>query len=141
MSFAVERVPHTGIGMVWEFVEPFIVNALEYGEGELFPKDVKYKAEVGDFQLWIVTNKQGSFIGCFVTEILDYSLIASLRIVLLGGTDFPLWIELAHKKLEEYGKEHKCGRIELCGRRGWVRKLKPLGFKETYVVVTRRIDE
>jgi hypothetical protein len=50
----------------------------------------------------------------------------------IGGKDLESWKQPIVDALAEFGKLNGCDRIEFMGRRGWVKSLKQIGWKETY---------
>jgi len=59
----------------------------------------------------------------------------------LGGEDFLDSVVDADSVLSEWGKDHGCECLELCGRRGWERSLKKVGFKPTFVSLSKELSD
>jgi len=60
-----------------------------------------------------------------------------LRIVLMGGKQINSWVDT--KIFEKFGKLEGCNRIEIVGRKGWVKKLISRGYKQTHYIVTKEL--
>lgn len=72
-----------------------------------------------------------------VTEIRQYPKAKVCRIWLAGGDMNELVNEML-PDVEAWAKARGCGRVEICGRKGWKRVLK--GYREPYAVLTKEIE-
>jgi len=78
-------------------------------------------------------------VGVATTQVVDFPRIAILRVVTLQGKNLNVWMEALLRVLEQFCREQGLQRIEVVGRRGWVRKLAGLGFREVYSVVVKEV--
>jgi hypothetical protein len=73
----------------------------------------------------VVMHHAGQAVGVMLLEKAD----GELHILSIGG-DFPRgWMQKTLYFLKELARAHNCNRIQLQGRRGWIRVLTPLGFR------------
>ena len=94
-------------------------------------EEVLYDLERGHAQQWNTLNSTA------ITQIVDYKTYRSLNIWLAGG-DLDEILDML-PDAEEFAKDHGCSLIEITGRRGWKRALRPFGFKEEAVVLTKEL--
>ena len=122
----------------WDFLSREIRIALDTGDGESTEIDICKKALNNQAQIWVVQDEEG-IKNVTVTEIIQYATFKTLHIITTTGDGFDEYSE-QHKVLEEYAKEINAKHIEFWGRKGWLRKLKPMGYKESYTVMRKEID-
>jgi len=114
-------------------------KALKYAHGETSPEDMVKAFQEGRMQVWAVFD-DAKLVGVATTEVVDYPRLAVLRVVTLQGSNLSVWASHLLEALLTFCKEQGLERIEVVGRRGWVRKLAPLGFREIYSVVAREVE-
>lgn len=122
----------------WDFLAMQIKKAQDKGDGESSPVDLCRKALNNQAQFWCVINEEG-IKNVTVTEIIQYSNFKTLHIITTTGENFEEYSH-CHKALEDYAKEINAKSIEFWGRKGWLRKLKPMGYKESYTVMRMEIE-
>lgn len=110
-----------------ERCRPWIEDALEYSGGTHLFDDIAESVKIGTMQLW--PNERG----CAVTEIVKYPRKKVLHVFLAGGelSQITDMFEAA----KTFGRMQGCEALTLAGRRGWVRALSNLGFKEKFTAV------
>lgn len=123
---------------VWSDSLPFIRRALRYSHGEMDEVSVFSDCISSMKQLWLV-REESRITAVAVTEIVDYSLVSSLRVVLLSGRDMAKWQEPLLDRLVKFAKDEGVTRIESWGRPGFAKTLKPLGFEQAYVAMIKEI--
>ena len=114
-----------GLREEWLRVKPLIVKALEHDElYEII--DVEYKIGNGTFLLW--TGKQSAMI----TEFQEFPSKKICNLLFCGG-NFEELVQIT-STIEDFCK--LCGVTKLFGggRRGWIKKLKHLGWKNEYLI-------
>lgn len=110
-----------------ERCKPWINAALEYSGGTHLFEDVVDSVKLGTMQLWAGER------GCLVTEIIQYPRKKVLHIFLAGGElDQILDMDAS---VQYFGRANGCTSMTLAGRRGWVRALSHLSWKEQFTVV------
>lgn len=85
----------------------------------------------GTVQLWVGERS------AMVTHIRDYPSGRGCVIWLAGG-DLDE-ILAADQIIADYAREKGCVQVELHGRRGWERSLKPLGYEYQHAMVLKRL--
>ncbi len=73
-----------------------------------------------------------------VTEIAAYPRITVCRLLACTGDDAALWVDLL-APIEDWAKSRGCAAMEPICRPGWERRLKPMGYRKTHVVLEKRL--
>jgi len=121
-----------------EWLDEWTRQALKYANGEMEVKDILRGFEEGRIQVWAVLEN-ARIVGVATTQVVDFPRIAVLRVVTLQGKNLNAWMEALLRALEQFCREHGLQRIEVVGRRGWVRKLAGLNFREVYSIVVKEV--
>ena len=82
-------------------------------------------------------EEEVDYIGAAVTEVLQYPRKKALAVVFLSGDDFSEWIPEIDKKFVDFAKVLECDFVEACGRAGWERKVKKLGWIKRFSIIER----
>lgn len=119
------------IDAYWPTVEPLLEMALEHGDGDLTIEDV-YSDLMDGTQILLIAYNQG-IKAAITMEIVTGRRSRWLNVVLCGGEDSDEWLEEWKEAAEQIAEEQEAS-LMVTGRRGWLKKLKPFGFKEAYTV-------
>lgn len=104
-------------------------EAIAFGEGEFLLEDIISLSEQGKMHIWNIPNTDTMA----VTEFVQYPRKKRLRVILLAGSfdkEVVTFFETLAKAMTLDG-------IEVIGRKGWVRALKPFGYHEASVNVLK----
>ena len=112
---------------------PEIQRALPYTGGLYTYEDVGKMILEGKMQLWVHEDSVA------VTELETYPSDLVCHIFLGAGTLESILDLLLH--IEAWATEIGCAKIAISGRKGWVRKLKPSGYNETSVTITKELND
>tara|TARA_R110000751_G_scaffold27264_1_gene72063 strand:- start:640 stop:1041 length:402 start_codon:yes stop_codon:yes gene_type:complete len=123
---------HAGFVEAWDRSKPFLANALEASGGGYTVDDVLSEVEQ-DHAIFYPTK-----LGAIVFRIVRYPRKRMLRIWLAGG-DMESSIDLMLEAAEFHAAQHECDGIEVVGRRGWEKVLKPYGFEHKRVVLIKEL--
>ena len=89
-------------------------------------------------QLWISWNGKTNVVeSAIVTEIVDYPRLRSCRYFLAGGTNMKVWFNPMKEQIEQWALINNCQRIELVGRKGWVKWLKD--YKQKHIILMKEL--
>ena len=119
MEFAGIGAAH--VDVLWPLVERHIKRALEFGNGEYAPEDIKAFLKNRDMQLWVVGSGKG-VAGAGVTQIVVYPRRKYLDMVLFAA-DVPFEECRPLVAAVERWAEKLCATPRIFGRKGWARKL------------------
>ena len=109
----------------WERCKPLIEKAIEYQDSYTID-DVEAKIGNGIALLW--PGKQTAI----VTEFVVFPNKKVLHILCIAGKYEE--VEEIYKSIENYAREIGIDKITGSGRKGWLRKVKHLGFKQEYMI-------
>ena len=88
--------------------------------------DIKEKIRLGMFHIW------GGKDSVMITEFVEYPQLKALNLLFCGGNYKEL--EAMMPSFEKFAKNFGCKRIYGGGRKGWLRKIKHLGFQQEYLI-------
>ena len=123
-----------GFTEAWERSKPFLANALEHSGNEYTVDDVLKEIQ-DDHAIFYPTRK-----GASVFRIVRYPQKRMLSIWLAGG-DMKSGIDSILEAAEYHAVEHECDGIEVLGRRGWERVLKPYGYEHKRVMLIKELGD
>ena len=124
-------IPSDLVGKAWDVSAPYLKRALDESQGDYTLGDIRRMLDSADAQLWVV-YEDGVPSGALVTRIIAYpSPVCELW--LYAGALPSNFAELLGE-VEAWARDLDCARIQVHGRRGWVRKL---GWTERYTVADK----
>lgn len=121
------------IGTVWEEIKPLLIKTLEYADGKYNLDDIYTAIKSRDMQLWVVYDNKGILSFC-VTQIIIYPRKKVLSMPFVGGVEMLRWLHLTDI-IKDFAREKGCDFAEGYARDGWIKVLKPFGFKKTYTII------
>ena len=135
----ISLVPVDEVRNIWENVSRHVKKATDYTYGRYKEIDVLHECLKGKFNLRIVYREEEEvdYIGAAVTEVLQYPRKKALSVVFLSGDDFSEWMPEIDKKFVDFAKVLECDFVEACGRAGWERKVKKLGWLKRFSIIER----
>ena len=126
----------------WDAVTPLIIKGLKRTDGEYSLKDYQDYIESQYWDLWIAVNLDTKEIqGVAVTEIIEYPNFNELLMRMVIGKQFNKFLLETETQFQEFAKENNCKRLVLYGRKGWLRVLNKINWKEGYTVMTKNIEK
>lgn len=120
-------VPRKQILDILPFVESFLKDAMQYNSDWTYT-DLITALLTEHCKLWVVSDKK--VLAAAVTQIYTYPTKKEVRVHLLGGVDSAGWGKEWSESLERYAKAEGAKSIDLLGRKGWERALKPWGYEQ-----------
>lgn len=137
-TYWVRGVPAALVETFWHYAVPYIKRALDHANGEFDPADFRSFCQSRDMQLWIVA-RQGRVVGAATTEVIIYPRKKTLRVVTLAGSEFEHWVHLADEAFEQFARGLGCAGVECYVRRGFVKKLEPIGYKLRHCMLLKEL--
>ena len=126
----------------WDAVTPLIIKGLKRTDGEYSLKDYQDYIESQYWDLWIAVNLDTKEIqGVAITEIVKYPNFNELLMRMVTGKHFNKFLLKTETQFQEFAKENNCKRLVLYGRKGWLRVLNKINWKEGYTVMTKNIEK
>ncbi len=134
----ISYVPPQEVGLIWKQIEPLLNKPLEIDGYAYKPKDVFDSLLIQKMQLWISWNTKTNIVeAAIITEIIEYPQLRSCRYFLAGGTNMKVWFNPMKEQIEQWAKQNNCQRIELVGRKGWVKWLKD--YKQKHIILMKEL--
>ena len=124
------------VDAAWPQVLGLIETALSKSDGGHTAEDVRKACLLGDAQLWCGIER-GAIAIIMVTEIRKQPRLKAMRIWLMAGSDAAQWIAARSAAIEEWAAKSGCSRLEMVGRKGWLRRLP--GWSPTNVVMSKEL--
>ena len=136
------RLSAKDAGYYWDAVTPLIIKGLERTDGEYSLKDYQDYIESQYWDLWIAVNLDTKEIqGVAVTEVVEHPNFNELLMRMVTGKHFNKFLLETETQFQEFAKENNCKRLVLYGRKGWLRVLNKINWKEGYTVMTKNIEK
>jgi hypothetical protein len=109
----------------WDRCKPYIAKAIKYQDSYTID-DVEDKIRHGIFHLW--PGKKSAYI----TEFVIFPQVKAMNLLFCGG-DYTELEEML-PSIEEFAKKAGIKRLYGGGRKGWIKKIKHLGFETEYLI-------
>jgi len=123
---------------LWPHLKPYIESALEYSLHEQNAEEVKEKGISGIY-LFLVFKRDTEVLGVITIETIVYPTKTIVGVIHVGGKDIDEWVELMWTTVRDLAKEQGASEVISYGRQGWIKKLKPYGFKHQYTILSAPI--
>lgn len=137
-DYHIRAIPKQNVNAIWRFAEPFVKRALDHTFGEIDAEAIRLFCGDGEMQLWMIVN--GSrVVGATTTQLILYPCQKVCRIVTVAGTEFDEWKAASHAVIEAWAMDNACDSMETYIRKGFVTKLKELGYAHRYAVMHKSL--
>lgn len=124
------------IDNIWPQLEPLVIKVLRKHEKDYTLESIKDLLHKKEVQLW--TSYNGQLEAFVLTHIVIYPNHKICEIFMCGGSNLDNWLDYM-SNIEEWAKSIGCKYISLQGRFGWERKLSPIGFKKTKIIMQKEL--
>lgn len=91
------------------------------------------------YLLWLAYEDPTQIKAAFVTREANYPCRRMLTIDIAGGSDMAGWVNEADRVFRAYARDAGLDGVEIYGRAGWVKALKPLGWTGGTVLVETNV--
>ena len=138
--YEVSGVPYYELGNILPKIDRYLDKVIPYTGGRYAREDILEGIENRILDLWVPINVDKNTVdGVVVTQFTVYPRKKVFTILLCCGDNLNKWYDPLFKLLYQVAALNKCDLAEVLGRKGWVRKLKDIGFKQTMWIVERDI--
>jgi len=132
-----KSVPSYDIDAVWHDIVGYLDFTETRSHGTMSAESIRDAIRDRDMQAMVVVDDDNEIIGVAVTELRSSPTgTRVLHIVALAGDRFDEWQEEGDRILRKWALSIEAPVVQLVGRRGWVKRLKPLGWQEDAVMMT-----
>lgn len=115
-----DRVPH-----IWQ---------------DRFTKEALYEAVIRHrVQVWTAGDRELYRLVVF-TQLVDFPAGRSLEVFLTFGNSFVELLPALEATLTKFSIDMKCTRVDIVGRKGFEKFLRPFGFVPDAVILSRRVE-
>lgn len=126
---------------IWPDAEEYLVHAVDDIDKEEFLRNLKAKVFAGMNTLWMIEDEDGQPLAYAVTVIFTPDGITkSIQIYMATGED----LDMFTSQIDQFTVwciKRGVDFIEVVGRKGWEKVLRPLGFSHNYTSLLKRISE
>lgn len=119
-----------------EIALPFINKALDQTDGENTLEGILTDLDNHKRQLFLVKRGEEFIAGVVTQMLITESGMKIGEITMAGGEDYADWDHFADT-IGQWFKSLGCTCIQVIGRPGWVRHLKPKGFENRYTILRK----
>lgn len=129
------------VDLLWPEAEPFLRQALAGVDPDEYLKDMKARIFAGINKLWAIEDADGKAVAYAATITYTPDGISStIQIYLASTISKELFTEqLAH--FEAFAMQNNITYIEIVGRKGWEKVMKPHGFVFNYTSLLKRVTK
>ena len=141
--YTIEQVVGEDILLQYKGIKIELEKALEYSSGEWTAVQIVESAirEPAMFHIWKVL-KDNLPIAISATRVIQYNNFTSLHIMTLGGEDIKENIPEIILIFEDIIKKYEgIDLLEYTGRKGFVKQLTKVGWKERYTTMRKSLKE
>lgn len=133
----VEGIPSTHAERIWPLVSPLFQRVVSEFDPGYSTDDLLEKVKAQKGQLWVCATD--TLHAAAITEINAYPEYKVLHAPYVAGDDMDRWLVPLLDVFEAYARHHGCAYVTGCGRRGWVKALKPYGWEEGFTIVRKQL--
>ena len=141
--YTIEQIVGEDILLRYQDIKEEIEKALDYSSGEWTAVQVVQSAikEPAMFHIWEVL-KDNIPIAISATRVVQYNNFTSLHIMTLGGVDIKENVPELILIFEDIIKKYEgIDLLEYTGRKGFVKQLTKVGWKERYTTMRKSLKE
>lgn len=137
----IAAIPVNLIDVVWPQAEPLLKKAIDL-TNEVTLESVYSRLKSGD-DLLLTVSKGPDIIAAITLEIRTFdSGVKALWLPLVGGDMMAEWMDRVLEVSEAIAKDFSCGELRgIAVRKGWMRKLAPLGWEEVCTIVKKTVGD
>jgi len=125
----------------WMTIAPWIAQAIEGSRVAQDLEQIKTRAMNGSMQIWVGAMPKSKNVSLvLVTEAILIDEVPMLVLRMLAGVDIDECLpDMA--MIENWATNKGFHSLQIWGRKGWERKLKPLGFRHEYTILSKVLDK
>lgn len=104
-------------------------------------ESMRERALGGALHIWGIGKEDGPVKLVVMSQFALYDVGLMLQVIHAFGEGIDEFLPQINAVMEKYAHDNGCLRIEVLGRRGWIKKLAPLGFEVDCVILTRKVRD
>jgi len=141
-GYVIAAIPITLIEPLWHKFEPLVQLVVEVAHGEITTAGVKRRALIGE-TLIVAVCKGTEIIAVNILDIMEFdSGLRALYIPVVGGTEMDMWLDQFFLVAKAIARDFNCTELRgLASRKGWMRRLKNMGWTDITTVIKCDVGE
>ena len=138
--YMVHCVPTEMLDDAWPLVEDWILAGMARAEPLGDIQQVREEIRQTRMQLWVV--QAGQYLcAAFTTRVQQCPDASYVECLHVGGQRVEEWLTLAVETVEEWATDAGAQYAKLRGRKGWQRKMAPLGYVPESVTLRKKLRD
>lgn len=138
-DIAVMAVPSAMIDELWPSVEHFVQMAVDESQGELALDPIHEGLKDGAYLMILVVLNGRLTAALVLDQIIHISGMKTLLVMTAGGDRLLEWLGVVYDTIVDIAKDFNCDRIQVTGRKGWIKRLGNMGLDYSHAVMTLNI--
>ena len=127
--------------LIWDEASLVLDRSTGTAHGRYSLDHIAHEIMIGEQHLWIVFDDDKKVISALTTKFVSYPGKRLLAGQFLGGERIMRWRDSMLETLERWAVDNNCDGMEMTGRRGFERILKPHGWTPEYTVFEKMFEE
>lgn len=133
-----EPTPVPDVPAIWPKIRPYIVRALTRGDGWWTEEELYEYASIGQMAVWQI--KDGDrIIGVCMAEVEDWPSGKRVATIACFSADDGSTIDRHLAEVEAWARMKAAHELQMRGREGWKRRLKPHGYELCMVTLRKAL--
>lgn len=133
-----EPVPSPVVEDNWHFASSWVRAAVEEYALLETPESYKTRCIEGTAQLWLIKD-QDQVVGAAITEIYNTPAGMTCAVPVVAAVSLEEAVAPCFEEIERWARAEGCTRMQGYGRLGWIRALKPYGWRPRAVEIEKDI--
>ena len=135
MTWLLQSVAKDDIRDMWGVVAPLLEPAIVATKGRTDMATAFRQLGEGATILWVAYDDiEQVAVAAFITRVAQYPLKRMLVVDACGGTRMGEWLDTVVGVFESFAADSGLDGVEMYGRPGWTRALRPYGWGTTLVL-------
>lgn len=127
------------INECWDEISTLLQKAVEHSNNEISIESVHSRINNGEIMVAVVFEN-GNLIAVTTFEQVQFETGKRvMNIQLAGGTNVDAWFTQIEQLADSLAKRYNCDDVYIIGRKGWVKKMKSLGYSEVHTILHKEV--
>lgn len=122
------------VAAMWPTVVPLLAPAIAVTNGRTSMGELFRQLMADRCILWVAYEDEQPVAAAFVTRVAQYPLKRMLVVEACGGNGMAAWLPAVVDTFRRFAADSNLGGVEMFGRPGWARALRPYGWATTLVL-------
>ena len=127
------------INECWGEISSLLQKAIDYSNGEIDVNILHQRINEGAVMVAVVFDSR-KLVAVSTFEQIEFDTGKRvLNIQLAGGENVESWFEHIEALAYSLAKRYECDDVYIIGRKGWVKKMKHLGYSEVHTILHKEV--